>query len=231
LRDSFSKSIQIPNFTKVCQWEPSYSHADIRTDTRTDMMKLIGAFHNFVNASEDDERQFEIYRLHCCPAKLHTTLPADNWDTTKCVQAKDQDLIKEHKYWGLEIGLSLLPTVGRKTKRVSGTQTNRQRESGSSLHSKESEMKWQRPISKTAQKIRSVSVWWKSYNIRSLGCRNRYPHCINAWGHNNQECRNTPGHLSSRSILQPDIPIPHIACRTKASLSALSRVSSVWSNL
>jgi hypothetical protein len=62
------------------------------------MMKLIAAFHNFVKASEEDERQFEIYLLHCCPMKMHTNLPVNNWDTTKCVQAKDQDLTKEHKY-------------------------------------------------------------------------------------------------------------------------------------
>jgi len=96
--------------------------------------------------------------------------------------------------------------VERKTKRVSGIQTKRQRESGASLHSIEREMKWQRPTSLTAQKIRILSVWWKSYNICSPGCRNRYPHCINAWGHSNQECRNTPGHISSRAILQPE---PH----------------------
>jgi hypothetical protein len=194
-------------------------------------MKLIVAFHNFVNASEDDETQFEIYLLHCCPTKLHTTLPVNNWDTTKCVQDKDQDLTKERKYCGSEIGLSLLPTVERKTKWVSGIQTNRQRDSGASLHSKESEMKWQRPTSLTAQKIRSVSVGWKSYNICILGCRNRHPHCINTWGHNNQECRNAPGHTSSRATLQPDTPTRHIECRTKASLPAILLVSSVWSTL
>ena len=129
------RKIQISNFIKICQWEQICSHADRRTDTRTDMMMIIVAFHNFVNASEDDEREFEIYLLHCCPTELHTTLPVNNWDTTKCVQAKDQDLTKEHKYWGLEIGFSLLPMVERKTKRVSGIQTNRQRESGASLHS------------------------------------------------------------------------------------------------
>ena len=151
-RESFSTNIQISNIIKICQWGPSCSHADRRTETGTDMMKLIAAFHNFVNASEDDERQFEIYLLHCCPTKLDTTLPVNNRDTTKCVQAKDQDLTKEHKYWGLEIGLSLLPTDEGKTRRVSGIQTNRQRESGASLHSKGSEMEWQRPTSLTAQK-------------------------------------------------------------------------------
>jgi hypothetical protein len=150
--ESFSKNIQISNFIKIYQWVPSCSNADRRTDIRTDVMKLIVAFHNFVNASEDDGSQFEIYLLHCCPTKLHTTLAVNNWDSTKCVQAKDQDLTKEHKYWGLEIGLSLLPTVERKTKRVSGIQTNTQREPGASLHSKESEMKWERPTSLTAHK-------------------------------------------------------------------------------
>jgi len=62
------------------------------------MMKLIVAIHNFVNASEEDERQFEIYLRHCCPTKVHTSLPVNNWDTTKRVQTKDQDLTKEHKY-------------------------------------------------------------------------------------------------------------------------------------
>ena len=172
--DSFSKNIQISNFVKICQWEPSCSHAERQTDTRTDMIELIVAFHNFLNAPEEDERQFEIYLLQCSPTKLHTTLPVNNWDTTKCVQAKDQDLTKEHKYWGLEIGLSLLPTVERKTNeslesKLTGNENQ-------ALHctpkTKESEMKRQRPTSLTAQKIRSVSVWWKRYNIRSLEFRN-----------------------------------------------------------
>jgi hypothetical protein len=225
--NSFSKNIQISNFLKICHWESSYSHADRRTETRTDMMKLIVAIHNFVNASEEDERQFEIYLRHCCPTKLHTTLPVNNWDTTKRVQTKDQDLTKEHKYWGLEIGFSLLPTVEGITRRVSGIQTSSRRFIAL-------ERKWNEvatPNSLTAQQIRSVSVWWKSYNICSLWCRNRYPHWINAWGHNNQECMNTPGHISSRASLQPDIPTPHIAFRTKASLPALCMVSSVWSTL
>jgi hypothetical protein len=148
------------------------------------MIKLIVAFHNFVNAPEEDKRQFEIYLLHCSPTKLHITLPVNNWDTTKCVQAKDQDLTKEHKILRFRDWSFASSNGWEENKRVSGIQTNRQWESGASLHS-QNERKWNEaatPNFSNSIKIRSVSVWWKRYNIRSLECRNRYPHWINAWG-------------------------------------------------
>jgi hypothetical protein len=47
----FSKITQIPISWKSFQWDPSCS---IRTDVRTDTMKLIVAFRNFENAGKMD---------------------------------------------------------------------------------------------------------------------------------------------------------------------------------
>jgi hypothetical protein len=48
--DRFSKNTQISTFMKICPVGDELFHADGRTDTQTDIMKLIFAFRNFANA-------------------------------------------------------------------------------------------------------------------------------------------------------------------------------------
>jgi hypothetical protein len=55
------KNTQTSNFTKTVQWEPSFSvQTDRQVDGRTDMTKLVVAFHNFVNGPK---KAFRL--LHC----------------------------------------------------------------------------------------------------------------------------------------------------------------------
>jgi hypothetical protein len=47
--DRFSKYLQISDFTKIRPVEAELFHADGRKNEKTDVTKLIVAFHNFVN--------------------------------------------------------------------------------------------------------------------------------------------------------------------------------------